>query len=269
MGLSDLLIPNVVWNLDSLDTSAPLSIEGQFPATNLQENISGNWAEQSTLGLSQPLLQFVSGNLDTITCEVMVWAKHQGVIGTGLGADDIEETVNLIRRLPRVNPDLGRPMVYLFSIGTQFIRQVVVRSVGGIRYGRMRPKDGTLRQVIFTLDMAAYQPFDPASFTGEAAESLVTPAKDGDSYEHIANRVHGDATLGEALRRRNPERRRLTAGDLVHVPRASILRKEITPLTPASLFLQDGDAQRDLFNDTLAAHASDILSHVVLTDFTD
>jgi hypothetical protein len=259
MGLGDVFFQEVTWFLVSQDDGHFL--EGQFPPQSLVENVSGAWGEQATLGLDQPILQFLRGEKETISCDVKVWAEHQGILGTGLGAEDIQETVDEIRDLPRADPDLGRPHVYLFSVGEQFSQQVIVKSVGAIRYDRMRSSDGTLRGVLFSFELWRYEPYSVVDLV--TGESLIAHARQGDSYESIAWRVLGDAILGEALRRRNPDRYYLEEGDEVHVPKASILRAELD-LNPQSLPLKSGDAQRQLYLDTLETHGVDYESHIVV-----
>lgn len=272
------------WALVSQDFPGH-EILGDFPPVDLIENVSATWVEQSTLGLSQPILQFVGGTADTFSFQARVWAKHQGILGTGLLRDDVDEKVAEIKAAARAHPDLGRPEVFLFaiasvglarSIGTllgikapepQIAVQVVVRSVGGIRYDRFRG-DGSMRGAIFSMDLVRYEPYDAeALVTTQEAESLVTPARTGESYEHIAARVHGDPTLGEALRRRNPERPVLAVEDLVHVPSARILRREITPLTPQSLALRSGDEQRENKLAAFKARGGPVSTHVLLKNW--
>lgn len=262
MGFADLLTKTLTWTLVSQDDGT--EIEGDFPAGEVVENIAGAWAEQSTIGLDQPVLQFVGGVLDTLSIEVRVFAKHRGALGTGIGADDIGDKVAQIRELARRDPDLGRPHVWLFAIGTQLSQRVVVRSVSPIKYDRFRD-DGTIRGIVCTFDMARYEPY---SVSGLAeAESLVTPARTGETYEHVAARVHNDPLLGEALRRRNPDRRVLVEGDLVHVPTARILRREITPLVPQSIPLKAGEAQRANIVEAFRDRGQPTTSFVLLEDW--
>jgi hypothetical protein len=273
MGVADLLLKQIKWTLISQDTG--VSLEGKFPPQNLRENVSGVWASQGTLGLSQPILQFVRGDQESVEVDLKAYARHRGILGLGLGAvntplgpEDILDEVDQIRNLARINPDLGRPEVWLFSVGEQFSQQVVVQSVGGIRYDRFRPSDGSLRGVMFSVRMLRYIPFDVQDLTGQAqVESLVTPALPGDAYEHIAKRVHGDASLGEALRRRNPDRRTLQPGDLVHVPAKRTLRREVLPLKQQSLPLKSGARQRDNIVNAFVIRGVPALSHIVLEDF--
>lgn len=256
------LVRPVTWSLISQDDGT--EIEGDYPVMNLVENIEADWAEQDTIGRDQPILQFVGGKLDTVTVELRVWAKHRGVLGTGLRADDIEERVEQIKGLARRDPDFGRPHVWLFSVGSQFSKRVVVRSVGNISYDRVR-HDGSLRGATFSLTLARYEPFSATALA--EGESVITPAREGETYEHIAQRILGDATLGEALRRRNPDRRVLAVNDLVHVPSRRILRDEITPLTPQSLPLKSGDAQRTNLIAAFGDRGQPTVSHLLLEDW--
>tara|TARA_Y100000004_G_scaffold164359_1_gene194444 strand:+ start:573 stop:1373 length:801 start_codon:yes stop_codon:yes gene_type:complete len=246
MALGNLLKP-VVWTLTSEDTGD--FIEGQFRPVNLTENISATYAEQTTLGLGQPVLQFINNQADTISFTAKVWAYSQGLLGTGLGKnslaqDDIEEVVEAIKELPRPSPDLGRPEVYILTVGATFSQRVVVQSVGGIRYDNMRPSQGgSMRGVTFEIACIRYVPIGEATAT--PAESLIYRAKTGDFYESITAAVYGRAILGEALRRRNPDRRELQEGDPVHVPPERILDRELT-LKPQSTALKRTKAQQAL-----------------------
>jgi hypothetical protein len=251
MGFSDVLFQDTPWVLTSLDDGTV--IEGQFPPQALTENVAGVWAEAGTLGLDHPIIQFVRGALETITLEAKVWANHQGVLG--LGEDNIKEVVDQLRNLPRRDSRYGRPMVWLLSVGDEFSQQVVVRSVGGIRYDRLRPWNKSLRGAMFSIEFIRYIEYtleDSAS----KAESLIVSVQQGDFYERIAAREYGDPNLGDALRRRNPDMLDLEAGDQLHIPPVSIMRGELS-LTPASLPFKANDATAQLLRDCLALRGAD------------
>jgi hypothetical protein len=271
MGFADLF-PENKWILDASEDGGP-TIEGEFTALNVVENISGKWSEQSTLGMEQPVLQFICGELETITLDVKVWAKWHDPTGllsaaaSAIGLDpkwsDILEHVDEIKNLARKNPDIGRPHIYLFSLGSQLVQTVVVKSVGGIRYDRVRPLDGTLRGVLFSLTLARYVPYGEEAFSGQTNESLVVFAYKGETYEGIAERVYGDPVVGEALRRRNPDKTELEAGDQIHVPPARTLSREVKPLTPQSLFLKRAEAQRDVLIDVISVRGASVDSFIL------
>lgn len=270
----------VTWSLVSLDKGTKLV--GQFEPQNLTESVGGVWASESTIGLDQPILQFIRGEQETISCDVKLWAKHNGfdkrrgpigalataldnavdnaAVSTALHGDNIAETRDKIRDLCRRDPDLGRPHIYLFSVGEEFSQQVVVKSVGGIRYDAMRPEDGSLRSVLFHLEMLRYVEYDTTSLLQTVSESLIIPVRDGDDYETIAWRLYGDARLGEVLRRRNPDKRKLVIGDLIHIPPINKVRAELSQ-TSSSLFLRDSAAQNAVFSDALALRSRARLVH--------
>jgi hypothetical protein len=258
-----LLQQPVKWTMTSLDDGT--YIEGQFRPTGLTENISAQYAEQATLGHSQPVLQFIRGELETISFQAKCWAYSQGLLGTPAGKFDfcdIEEQVDAIKAMPRIDPDLGRPHVWVLTVGESFQQQVVCRSVGGIRYDMMRPaQGGSLRGVLFQMDLLRYV---PVGASVEPAESLIYRAKTGDYYEAIAASIYGKAILGEALRRRNPEYRTLSEGTPIHVPPRRSLERETRALKPQTIALADNASVRALTQDTLDVHAGPYVSITLL-----
>ena len=245
MGLSDVLFQDTPWTLTSLDDGT--FIEGQFPPQQLTENVAGVWAEGNTIGLDQPILQFVRGALETITLEAKVWAKHQGILG--LFEDNVKDVVDQIRNLPRPDPSLGRPHVWILCVGDEFSQQVVVRSVGGIRYDRLRPWNKSLRGAMFSIEFLRYTEYSLEAIAS-VAESLIIDIQDGDFYETIAAREYGDASLGEVLRRRNPGMLDPKSGEQLHIPPVNIVRGQLS-LTPTSLPLKANERTAQLFRDSL------------------
>jgi hypothetical protein len=245
-----LLQQPVKWTMTSLDDGT--YIEGQFRPTGLTENISAQYAEQATLGHSQPVLQFIRGELETISFQAKCWAYSQGLLGTQVGKLDF----------CGIDPGLGRPHVWVLTVGESFQQQVVCRSVGGIRYDMMRPaQGGSLRGVLFQMDLLRYV---PVGASVEPAESLIYRAKTGDYYEAIAASIYGKAILGEALRRRNPEYRTLPEGTPIHVPPRRSLERETRALKPQTIALANNAAVRALTQDTLDVHAGPYISITLL-----
>lgn len=213
MGLiSDLLLPSLAWKLTSLDTSEV--VEGQFIPQDLTENIGADYTTTTTTARGAPFVHFSSEGGRSITFTARVFAKHQGLFG--VLQDEVEDLVSKIRKTPKVDSDLGRPHVWLFEAGQYVSMNCVVRSVGGITYDRMRPLDGSLRGISCRFDLLEFVDYSTRSET--ANESLVVPILEGDSYELIASRHYGDPYVGEALRRRNPERPIPVAGETIHIP---------------------------------------------------
>lgn len=262
-----------LWAMRSVDDPTKV-IRGQFRPNNVSENIGGNWAEQGTLGLPQPLLQFGGGALETITFEAKVWAFNSGgfnpLAAASLGykslealidgeedinpwnADDIKAAVDFIRDMPRPDPSLGRPHVWRLSWTDQFDATVVVQSVGGVRYDHGRqpgvgPKTKgkfTLRGVMFSFTCARYDvPNTDDLIT--PSESLIYRVKEGDSYESIARLVYGDPNLGDVLRKRTPDKPMVLVGDVLHIPKKLTARREYKPQMVSETF-RTGDDQNAL-----------------------
>jgi hypothetical protein len=271
MGISDFF-PENKWILDGTEDGGPL-IEGEYVGQNLTEDIRGNWSETPTLGREQPILQFINGECDKLTMDVKAWAKFHDPTGLlsaaalALGIDpkwgDIGDFVEQIKALPRKDPDKGRPFIFLFTMGSQIAQTVIVESVGGVRYDPIRPFDGTLRGALFRFTLKRYTPYGQEAFSTRTNESLVVFAREGEMYEQITERVYGDAAVGEALRRRNPDKTSLSAGDQIHVPPQRTLAKEVKPLTPQSLALKRNDAQRELLLDALRVRGVSVDSFII------
>ena len=123
------------------------------------------------------------------------------------------------------------------AVGDTLTMTCVVKTVGGIRYDRMRPFDGTLRGVTFQVELWRFDEYD-VSLAGGGAESLVLALRENESFENLAVRVYGDASVGEPLRRRNPQFVVPEAGNLIHLPpKASLtvgftLKADSVPLNP-------------------------------------
>lgn len=269
MGVSDLFAIETVWSLTSLDDSRV--IEGQFRPSNLTENVSGNWDSQATVGMDHPILQFVNGAQETITFDAKIWAKHNGVFGTGLEADNIKDIVDTIRDMPRKDADLGRPHVWEFVWTEEFSQTVVVTSVGGIRYDHARPEayagliQSSLRGVLFRITLSRYVEHNARELIG-AAESLIIYVKEGEQYDAIAYRLYGDARLGEVLRRRNPSKRVLVAGERLHIPPKSTALAELDLRLEALPLIKRKAAQSALFDAVLSKRSVDYRSHIIHGD---
>ncbi len=256
----DLVLHKNEWSLTSADTE--LVIQGQFVPTDLSEGLSAKYASEDTVGREVPLRQYLSGSGSNMRFRAKCWAHSQGAIpgfpggGSGPFAQNIEDIVSAIKSTVRINPDIGRPEIFTFQVGTSVeLPLCVVQSVGRIRYDRLRPLDGSLRGVTFDIVLLEYVEYN-TSISASVAESLIIPAREGESFEHIAQRAYGDADAGEALRRRNPETTPLSVGTLVHAPpKARLLRG--FEKTPQSVALRKTDAAAAMRRDRFSARDRD------------
>ena len=249
----DAFMQSLAWKLTSLDDGT--EIEGQYAPSNLRHTVGANYSQMATLGRSQPILQWDGDVLETMTFDAKVFAKHQGLLGLGINADEIEDLVDAIKDTVRTG-DKGRPHVFVFTAGEYFEFQCVVKSVGGIVYDRMRPSDGSLRGVMFRMELWRYDEYD-TSLSGEGAESLVLPFQGNESFESFGVRVYGDPATGEALRRRNPALVVPSAGDLLHLPPKNKLMRRFStlPQTDALRYGSNEDSKSVLL-DALSRHKS-------------
>lgn len=240
-GLIDLLGQDIKWRLTSLDDGH--TVKGQYIPTDVRKDVKGKYGMVSTLGRDQPIIQYLSHEADRFSFTARVWAQHDGLFG--LLKDDIEDLAEEVENLARVDPDLGRPHIFDFAIGQtdRLSSTVVVESVGGMTFDRLRPLDGDLRGVTFSISLIRFDPYD-VSLSGRAAESLVLPFRDNESYELAAQRVYGDPVAGEALRRRNPDIPTPSPATFIHFPpRPALLTGFL--LTPQSGALERTDDNED------------------------
>lgn len=217
-GLLDLFFKDLRWTLSSQDDD--FVVKGKFTTTDLVEDIVANYAEFRSLGRPQPVLMFTDNASDKLTFTARVFAEHNGLLGF-LG-DKVDDLINDLRSLPKPVAKLGRPRIFDFAVGESVSMPCVVETVGGIAYDRLRPATGDHRGCTAHIVLRRYEAYD-ATLSGRAAESLVQPFFEGESFESLAKRVYGNAALGEALRRRNPDKAVPAVGVFIHLPPAASL----------------------------------------------
>lgn len=241
-GIADLFFKDLRGRLESIDDG--FVFEAQYSTTDLVENIAANYTEFRSLGRVQPVLMFDDEKSDTMTFTIRFFAQHNGLFG--LFGDSIDDKVEQLRSLPRKVAELGRPRIFDFVIGESIGFRCVVETVGGISYDRLRPATGDLRGVTASIVLKRYEEYDVTLSGGNAAESVVQPFLSNDSYETLTKRVYGVALLGEALRRRNPDKAQPAVGTFVHIPPQAKLTKgfALTPQSPALATNEANDARR-------------------------
>ena len=241
--LASLIFQDVVWRLVSRDDET--EIIGQYIPKDLQETIKGRWVQTRTLGRNQPILQFEDEESDVFTFTARVFAQHEGFFGL-TRPDSIEDIVAQIRALPKADPRFGRPLIWDFAVGEVIRMTCVVESVGPVRYDRLRPAFGDFRGATFSLTLRRYVGYDTTLTEFQLPESLILPALERDSYEFLAQRAYGKPELGDAIRRRNPELRVPTLGELIHLPPETSLRENfvLTPQSPVLARTAENDERR-------------------------
>lgn len=218
-----------LWVLHDLDRDE--ENVGQFVGQSVTRNVSATIARTTSFNSQFPILQWVAGELETISFSAKLFAHDS----TDFTVDDrLERLEDLVRR----QSDLSRPPVCAFSLGDVASLSIdcLVRSLGGITYDEVR-EDGTLRGVSLQISLERFEEFGIEATDPSTPESFtrIRRAKRGDTYERIALDEYADAELGILLRQLNPripgmDVADLAAKDPVHVLPESFLRTlEIEP----------------------------------------
>lgn len=186
---------NKVWRLTSLDDSK-LSFTGQFPAENLTENVGVRQNETTAPGQSTPLIQFGSGEVETITFRARVFrtspvsgsafdalsnpvgtafAALQGNAGPLIGNGSVKDQIELLKRFSRKDEALGRNHRCILTIGTEMEFEVFCRSIGGIAYDDIR-SDGTIRGASFDIQFTKIKPENLSQQAGVSTAAKIKTA---------------------------------------------------------------------------------------------
>jgi hypothetical protein len=176
--------------------------------------------------------------------------------------DTIQFLLDRLIQFAERDEELNRPHICQFVVGTVINERVIVRNIGEVAYDQPRP-DGSARGCRLTVTLQRYTPFD-IELTDPNAPQPSTRyyrAVEGETYEHIARMLYQSPELGDLIRRRQPDKPELSAGDLVIAPEPSEVRREriepySVPLTRTAAFV---DLRRWVFERANAAFESRIL----------
>lgn len=267
-----------VWRLKMKDLDET-EFKGQFLAEDLTENVGARISSRGALNQASTDSKYLGGDDQTITFTTRVWATNS--------IKNVKKTVELLKSFSKRNPKLKRSPIFIFTAGTEVQALVFVKSVGGIKYDRPR-SDGSIRGAVFGIQLSVIEDIEtkPNSLSiatlvksglgiissvqglssgGLGAFSKISIpggslhtkgkeiiVKDGQTFEHIAQREYGDALVGDILRRAhynkplNELKSSLEVGDVVDL----VVEDEIFGIvvTPQSLPLQDNQINLDNIN---------------------
>lgn len=225
----------------------------QFIPGNLTYNVSSGYAEATTLNRDNPVLQFTRGAAKTLSMEVRLFPANN--------TRDVKPLLDALERACIRDNVLGRPPIWVFTWGTVFDIQVVVESIGDVRYDTLRP-DGTLGGATLALALKRYESYDLQLTDPDARpkDTFYRQAREGETWEMLAARHYKQPLWGEHLRRLNPGLEMPALGSTVLLPDANKLRG--IPITPQSIPLARTEAglafRRDLFQTRGARRISSI-----------
>lgn len=246
------------WSLTNLDKDD--TIEGQFEATELTENIGTKYSKIGALNRQNPILQFIGGNLETITFQARLWNRDAAFAGT---ADDLLEK---LKDWTRRDDSLGRPPILSFSAAGDHpvaYSTCVIESLGGIRYDRPTT-GGKLKGVTLTITLLKYEPYTLEGYKG--GETRYHRAKSGDYYEMLTLREYGSAQMGDIIRKRHPSTPNIQTADIIKLPSIEVLRKEQVKTTSIALsnaFGRKKSPQRTLRLEMLDKRRGAYVSHLI------
>ena len=231
---------NKTWSIVGDDVGyEDLQFSGQFPAQNYSERGgNANLGESTTLNKSEPNYQWLYGDGEIVSFRARLFALNS--------FKNIKQQIETLKSFKKRKSDLKRPPKFLFSYGTEiqftcFIRQIdyeydELRNDGSIRGAivniTLQKLDDTLigtesastslaSQVKFVAGVVGAS----AGITGQIKNKIKIPffsvhtldktikAKDGDTFESIAQKQYGNAILGDLLRNTQPDKVNLKAGD--------------------------------------------------------
>ena len=234
------------WRIVNTDTGE--EVEGDFEAENVTREISSSYVESSALGAQEAITQFLHGNVDVVSFTATFFADSiLGRAGLNLlgGSKTATEKLDKLEEWTRVDPNLGRPPVVLFSIGDGTVHQTsVIESLSGVSYGPLG-FSGEVKQVTLTVNLRKFVAFDIEAELAAAAppESRYHRVKQGEYMELIAEREYGRPLLGDIVRKRHPKLQVLVVGDTVKLPSYEAIRR--ASVVPQSVPLRGITSKKD------------------------
>jgi len=199
---------DVHWKIQTLESKDSnfqnFVLQGQFPVTEdgIGLTLNATVAEAASAGMFVPFIQWIRGNVQTITLPVLFYSR-----------DRTENIKFYLDNAVRLLSDMGygRPPICKFIYGNILSMKVLVTGFGEIKIARPKT-DGSARKIEFTLAMSRYNPYDvsvansSADLPGRFHESkMVVVSGERRMYEQIARREWGSAhaIYGDRLRKRN------------------------------------------------------------------
>lgn len=266
---------NKAWTLTGDDSkNFDLEFEGQFIPQNFKEGGGdASLGEASTINKEAPNFQFLNNSGEVVTFTSRFYATDS--------FKNIKQQIETLRSFKKRDPDLKRPPKFLFTYGTEIQFTCFVRKVD-FSYDELR-SDGSIRGVIATItlqkleqtlqgteaaatSLAAQIKFAAGIVAGAAGifaqvkskvnipgGSLhtidrVREVKQGDTFERIAQQEYGDAILGDVLRRTQPAKADLKAGDtVILVDPQEINTIDVTPQSTPLKATQENNNLREEF----------------------
>jgi hypothetical protein len=243
------------WTLKNDDTGEV--IRGQYIAQDYTENVGANLNDSSTVNQRAPFTQWINGEAETGSFRARIFATHS--------LKFVKNEIDKLKEAARLNKTLKRAPIFTFTYGTEIVYKCFVVSVGGIKYDEVR-SDGSIRGAEFNITLRILEDVPTPQATASLASKVkfaagiataaagilstvglikipgaslhtkgrTIKAKQGDTFESIAQREYGDALVGDILRRVQPEKADLSPGDdVILVDNTEIFQIKVQPQSVA------------------------------------
>ncbi|WP_437758541.1 CIS tube protein [Sorangium sp. So ce1389] len=175
---------------------------------------SNQYAEIGVPGLEAPIIQFVRGNSEDLSLELLVDTTDPRA------PRDARVPAERLMELARVAPELHAPPVCTFSWGGEILRGVVASAN---RQFVLFDPDGVPRRIRVTLGVKRYRSLqqqirDMSRRSPDRTRSVLV--REGDTLPAIAAHAYGDPTLWRPIAEHNriDDPARLTPGRVLEVP---------------------------------------------------
>ena len=224
-----------IWHI--VDESGNV-VSGDFEPQNVTKNVSSTYTETFALGRQSPIMQFLHGNVETLSFEGRFFLDPNVLIGIpfvgGIGSQDEptpEDKLETLLDFTRVDAVLRRPPIVTLYIGDEdtFVDQAIIESISNIRYDRPLPGGG-VRGVTFTVNLKKFTPFKFEIVP--PARTRYHKVKEGEYYELLAVREYNSPLMGSVIRHENPKLQVPKPGDTIPLPSREAIISE--PTTPTS-----------------------------------
>jgi hypothetical protein len=215
MPLEKAIVTNTV-------TGTPIAV--MFNPEEYTVNRDINYAQTTIPGLSAPVLQFVSGNMQTLEMELFLDTYEEHRVGTRVqngAGEDVRRVMRRMTDLMNIDPTTHAPPVLLFTWASLSFTCVLARA--NQQFTMFMP-DGTPVRAKLRVTFNEFRNVDLEA--KEIKRETVDFSKfhvvtDSDTISAIAAQTYGNAKLWRpiALRNRIDDPRTLTPGTRLIVPR--------------------------------------------------
>lgn len=250
-----------VWNLEGIDDGFQIKFLGQFIAEGMKENAGSVLSETSTVGKEKPDFQYLRGEGEQFSFSTKMYATNSLV--------SLRQQIQMLKMFTKRDRNLKRLPRALFTSGTEIALTVFVKSVE-LAYEELRD-DGTIRAVNLSISLqiideklsidaatslaqqvkyASGQIGAAAALFSRSARGILnipgaslhtigrnTIVRYGDTFESIAAKEYGNALLGDVLRRAQPQKEPIKAGDQITLVDSSEIAQ--IDVTQQSVFLRN------------------------------